>query len=162
MIVHILKMCTSYFIYISWMFFLYFFLGGGGGLELRHFSLEMLRWFLVCVICNSKSFHSLIFKLCTMIVHTLIMGLSFMCKYNKHFLIFRAVELRQNFFQPKCLEGVFLCNLQLKQFLFLYIQTCIMIVHTLNVYTLYYAHLIILFRVFKLDIVKSPTVDYIV
>ena len=30
----------------------------------------MLRWFLVCVICNSSSFHSfIIFKLCIMIEH---------------------------------------------------------------------------------------------
>ena len=67
-----------------------------GGLELRHFFslVEMLRWFLVCVICNSKSFHSLIFKLCIMIVHTLNMCHPFLCKFDKHFLIFRAVELR--------------------------------------------------------------------
>ena len=60
------------------------------GLELRHFLLETLRWFLVCVICNSKSFYSLIFKLCIMIVHTLNMYLPFLCKFDKHFLIFRA------------------------------------------------------------------------
>ena len=47
----------------------------------------MLRWFLVCVICNSKSFHSFIFKLCILIVHTLDMCLSFFVQ------IFRAVEL---------------------------------------------------------------------
>ena len=29
-----------------------------------------LLWCLVCVICNSNSFHSFIFKLCLMIVHT--------------------------------------------------------------------------------------------
>ena len=77
-----------------------------GGLELRHFSLERLRWFLVCVICNSKSFHSLIFKLCIVIVHTLNMCLCFLCKFDKHFLIFRAVDLRHIFFHPKCLWGV--------------------------------------------------------
>ena len=37
------------------------------GVELRHF----LRGCLVCVICNSNSIHSFIFKLCLMIVHTL-------------------------------------------------------------------------------------------
>ena len=57
------------------------------------------------VICNSKSFHSLIFKLCIMIVHTLNMCLSFLCKFDKHFLIFRADELRY-FFHLKCLGGV--------------------------------------------------------
>ena len=40
-----------------------------GVLNLDFFSLEMLRWFLVCVICNSSSFHSFIFKLCNMIEH---------------------------------------------------------------------------------------------
>ena len=32
-------------------------------------SLEVLRWFLVCVICNLSSFHSFIIKLCIMIAH---------------------------------------------------------------------------------------------
>ena len=32
---------------------------------------------LVCVICNSNSFHSYIFKLCLMIVHTLKMCTSY-------------------------------------------------------------------------------------
>ena len=76
-----------------------------GVLNLDIFSLEMLKWFLVCVIRNSKSFHSLIFKLCIMIVHTLNMCLRFLCKFDKHFLIFWAVELI-HFFHPKYLEGV--------------------------------------------------------
>ena len=100
MIVHTLKMCTS----ILCTFHEYFF-SFMGVLNLDIFSSEMLRWFLVCVICNSKSFHSLIFKLCIMIVHTLNMCLSFLCKFDKHFLIFRAVELR-HFSHPKCLGGV--------------------------------------------------------
>ena len=67
MIVHTLKMCTSYFMHISRI---YLFIGGGGGvLNLNIFSLEMLRWFLVCVICISSSFHSFIFKLCIVIEH---------------------------------------------------------------------------------------------
>ena len=41
------------------------------GAELRLFPFKMIRWRLVCVICNSNSFHSAIFKLCIMIVHTL-------------------------------------------------------------------------------------------
>ena len=64
-----------------------------GGLELRYFSLEMLRWFLVCVICNSKKFHSLIVKLCIMIVHTLIMCLPFLYKFDKYFLILGLLNL---------------------------------------------------------------------
>ena len=100
MIVHTLKMCTSYFMHISWIFFHFW-----GVLNLDCLTLEMLRWFLVCVICNTKSFHSLIFKLCIMVVHTLNMCLPYLCKFDKHFLIFRAVELRY-FFHPKCLRGV--------------------------------------------------------
>ena len=67
----------------------------------------MLRWFLVCVICNSKSFRSLIFKLCIMIAHTLNICLSFLCKFNKHFLILRAVELRH--FPAEMLRGCLVC-----------------------------------------------------
>ena len=67
----------------------------------------MLRWFPVCFIVNSKSFHSLIFKLCIMIVHTLNMCLSFLCKFDKHFLIFRAVELRH--FSSERLRGCLVC-----------------------------------------------------
>ena len=67
MIVHTLKMCTSYFVHISRIFSSFF-----GVLNLDSFFLfKMLRWCLVCVICNSNSFHSSIFKLCIMIVHTL-------------------------------------------------------------------------------------------
>ena len=51
-------------------YFLIFF-GGGDVLNLGIFSSEILRWCLVCVNCNSISFHSFIFKLCIMIVHTL-------------------------------------------------------------------------------------------
>ena len=88
--------------------FHFFSLGGGGGvLNLDIFSLGMLRWFLVCVICNSKSFYFLIFKLCIMIVHTLNMCLSFLCKFDKHFLIFRAVELRH--FPSEMLRGCLVC-----------------------------------------------------
>ena len=44
------------------------------GVELRpFFPSEMLRGCLVCVICNSNSVHFFIFKLCAMIVHTLMM-----------------------------------------------------------------------------------------
>ena len=44
------------------------------GVELRHFfPCEMLWGCLVCVICNSNSEHYFTFKLCGMIVHTLMM-----------------------------------------------------------------------------------------
>ena len=39
--------------------------------EQSFFLSEMLRGCLVCVICNSNSIHSFIFKLCLMIVNTL-------------------------------------------------------------------------------------------
>ena len=64
----------------------------------------MLRWFLFCVICNSKSFHSLIFKLCRLIVLTLNICLFFV-------QIFKAVILIHSF-HLKCLgEESGLCNL---------------------------------------------------
>ena len=111
--------------------------GGGGALNLDIFSLEMLRWFLVCVICNSKSFHSLIFKLCIMIVHTLNMCLSFLCKFDKHFLIYRAVELRHSF-PSEMLRGCLICVIcnssSFHSFIF---KLCIMSGHTLNMYTPY-------------------------
>ena len=108
---HISLIVFCLFVFFVFFCFFFFFGGGVGGvLNLDIFSLEMLRWFLVCVICNSKSFHYLIFKLCLIIVHTLNMCLSFFCKFDKHFLIFRAVELR-HFFLPKCLGVSCLCNL---------------------------------------------------
>ena len=117
----------KYAIFIFW----------GGVLNLDIFPLEMLRWFLVCVICNSKSFHSLIFKLCIMIVHTLNMCLSFLCKFDKHFFIFRAVELR-HFFPSEMLRGCLICVIcnssSFHSFIF---KLCIMSGHTLNMYTLY-------------------------
>ena len=62
--------------------------GGGGLLNLDIFSLEMFRWFLVCVICNFKSFHSFIFNFCIMIVPTLNTCLSFLCKSDNYFFLF--------------------------------------------------------------------------
>ena len=62
--IHTLKMCTFYFMRISHIFFSFL-----GVLNSDIFSLEMLRWFLVCVICNLSSFHSFINKICIMIEH---------------------------------------------------------------------------------------------
>ena len=62
----IFKLCimifhsSSYFIHISWFFFQFL---GGGGKGVRHFFRKILRGCLVCVICNSNSFHSLMLKL---------------------------------------------------------------------------------------------------
>ena len=66
MIVHILKMCTSYFVHVSFFFIL-------RGVELRHFfSSEMLRGCLVCVKSVTPTvFIPFIFILYIMIVNTL-------------------------------------------------------------------------------------------
>ena len=59
--VHLLY-CAHFIIFFSFLM----------GVEHRHFSpSEMLSRCLVCVICNFNSIHSIIFKLCIMIVHTL-------------------------------------------------------------------------------------------
>ena len=62
-IVHILKICTCYFVHISWMFALFW-----GVLNLDVFLSKMLSWSLVCVFCNSSSCQSFILKLYIMIV----------------------------------------------------------------------------------------------
>ena len=83
MIVHTLKMCTSYIVHIS------FFFSFLTGVEHRHFSpSEMLRRCLVCVICNFNSIHSIIFKLCIMIVHTLKMCTSCIVRLFQCFFSF--------------------------------------------------------------------------
>ena len=57
------------------------------------------------VICNSKSFHSFLFKLCLMIVHILKMCTSYFVHVSYFFsYFFRGVELR-HFFHPQCLGG---------------------------------------------------------
>ena len=61
-----------------------------------------LYGFQVCVICNSKSFHSFSFKLCLMNVHILKMCTSYFMHVSIFFFSFlRGVELR-DFFYPKC------------------------------------------------------------
>ena len=54
---------------------------------------------MVCVIRLSNSFHSFIFKLCIMIVHTLKMHIapSILCMFHESILIFGAPELRHFF-----------------------------------------------------------------
>ena len=47
-------------------------------------------------------------------------------------------------------------------FIPVYSKLCIIIVHTLNMYTLYLCTLDNIFLVFNLEMVTSPTVDYIV
>ena len=107
------------------------------------FPSTMLRGCLVCVICISKSIHSFIFKLCTMIVHTLKMCMHFL--FCTGFIIFfsflMGVELR-HFFHPQCLGGCLACVIcnskSIHAFIF---KLCIMIVHTLNMCTSYFVRL---------------------
>ena len=85
MIVH----STSYFVHISGLFFHFRGGGGGGGGdEIDIFPTKMLRGGLVCVICNSKSFHSFLFKLCIMIVHILNKCTSYFVHILRPFFIF--------------------------------------------------------------------------
>ena len=66
-----------------------------GVLNLDSFSSKMLRGGLVCAICNSKSFHSFLFKLCIMIVHILKMCTFYFVYILRLFFSFlRGVELR--------------------------------------------------------------------
>ena len=59
----------------------------------------------VCVIYNSKSFHSFLFKLCLIAVHILKMCTSCFVHVSYFFSFFRGVELR-HFFHLQCLGGV--------------------------------------------------------
>ena len=77
--VHLLY-CAHFIIFFSFL----------TGVEHRHFSpSEMLSGCLVCVICNFNSIHSIIFKLCIMIVHTLKMCAFYIVRlFHCFFLIF--------------------------------------------------------------------------
>ena len=57
-------------------------------LNFDSFPSEMRRGCLVCVNCNSNSFHSFKFKLCIMIVHTLKMCISYFIFYKFHDFFF--------------------------------------------------------------------------
>ena len=96
-------------------------------------------------MCNSNRFYSLIFKLCIIIVHILIICTSFLCTFDKYFLIFMAVELK-HFFHPKCLEGVWFVKSVTQADFILYIHTlyydCSYIEHVRSKFC---AHLIIYF-----------------
>ena len=65
---------------------------------------------LVCVICNSKRFHSFSFKLCIMIVHILKMCTSYFMHISRLFSFLRVVGTRHF-----CVQNAYkvpgLCNL---------------------------------------------------
>ena len=65
-----------------------------------------------------------------MIVHTLNMCLPFLCKFDNHFLIFRAVELK-TFFPSEMVRGCLVYVICISS------SFHSLIVHTLNMYTLY-------------------------
>ena len=65
------------------------------GVELRYFSVQNALRGMVCVICNSKSFLSFLFKLCILIVHILKMcTFYYVSHFTKKFSFLRGVELR--------------------------------------------------------------------
>ena len=76
------------------------------------FPSKMLRWCLVCVICNSNIFHSFIFKLYILIGHLLKMCSFYFAHISivNIFSFLRGDELR-HFFHSKCLGVSGLCNL---------------------------------------------------
>ena len=112
----IFKLCLIYCSYIENMhllfcihFMIFFFIIWG--LELRHFFCKMCRGCLVCIICNSKSLHFLLFKLCIMIIHTrkyMTVHLQFCANLINIFLYFRSVELKI-FYPSEMLRGCLVC-----------------------------------------------------
>ena len=108
------------------------------GVELKtFFPSTMLRGCLVCVICNSNSIHSFIFKLCTMIVHILKMCTSYFVHVLLVFFLFLTGVEPRHFFHRQCLGGAkyVICNSNsIHSFIF---KLCIMIVHTEDVHLLY-------------------------
>ena len=108
------------------------------------FPSEMRRGCLVCVISNSNSFHSFIFKLCIMIVHTLKTCISnfYFYKFNDFFGGREALNL-DSFF-CKMLRMCMICVIcNSKSFHSLICKLSIMIILTVNVCTSFCAHLII-------------------
>ena len=136
MIFHTLKMCTTHFVHISYFLSYFWWV-----LNLDIFPSERLRGCLVCVICNSNSIHYFIFKLCFMVVHTLKMFTSYFGQISFFFTFLTDFQV---VFIP------FYSNFVL--WLFTH-WTCTPYI---------YANLILYFWVFNLEIVKSPSVDYIV
>ena len=92
-------------------------------MNLDFFSSEMLRGCVVCVICNSNSFHSFIFILYIMIVHTLKMCTSYFVHVLYFFSLFGRVLNLDIFSIRNAKEVPSLCNLLLQQYSLLYIQT---------------------------------------
>ena len=140
MIVYTLKMSTFYFVHIAWIFLKNSHLWAVLNRDI--FPSKMLRWCPVCVICSSNIFHFFTFKLCMMIVHTLIMcSVNFDHTFDKYFLILRGVELR-TFFPSKIIWGCLVCvNCNSSNFHSFIFKLCIMIIHTLKMFTSIFVHI---------------------
>ena len=100
MIVHTLKMCTIFFVYISWLFFSFL-----GVFNLDIFFSKMLRRCLVCVICTPKLTYLNIQTLHDDYTYIEHVHLLFCAHLINIFLLFRSVELRY-YIHPKYLGGV--------------------------------------------------------
>ena len=121
------------------------------GLELRHFFLfKMLKWCLVCVICNSNSFQTL-HNDCSYIEHRHLL----FCAHLINIFLFLGL-LNVDMFPSKMLRGCLVCVIcnssSFHSFIF---KLSVMIVRTLNMCTIFCAHLITYFGVLNLDIITS-------
>ena len=101
---------------------------------------KMLRWCLVCVICtcNSNSFHSFIIKLCIMIAHTLKM-----CTSSRALPILCTTGIFWGMLNTSlppfgCLHCVICVKSASQSFHSFIFKLCIMIIHTLKMYTSYF------------------------
>ena len=134
MIVHTLKLCTfyMYLVHISRILFTFFRVFNSD-----IFLFKMLRWCLVCLICNSNSFHSLIFKLCSYIEHVYLL----FCAHLVIIFLF-LVLLNLDTFPSEMLRGCLVCVICISSSFHSFIfKLSIMIVHTLNMSTLYFVHI---------------------
>ena len=111
-----------------------------GVLNLNIFPSQMLRWCLVFVICNT--FHSFIFKLCKMIVHTLKMCTLLFCAHLINIFSFlMGVQLR-HFFHPKSLWGCLVCVICYSNIVNSFIfKRCIMVFHTMKMCSSYFVQI---------------------
>ena len=131
MIVQTSKMCTFHLGHI-WKIFSHF----RRVFKLDIFASKMLRGCLVCVISNYNSFHSFIFKLCKMIVHSS----SYFIRISWFFHCFSGVGGGSDIFFRKILRGCLvyvICNSN--SFHFLMLKLCKITV--MNMYTLYVVHI---------------------
>ena len=111
----------------------------------------MLRGCLACVICNSNSIHSFIFKLHTIIVHTLKIHTFYIVQ--RFIFFFSVLTGVGTFFPSEMLRGCLVCVIcnsnSIHSFIF---KLCIMIVHTLKMCTSFFVRLFHCFFSFLMDV----------